>query len=325
MLQFVLFVIGFFLLVRGAEWLLDGASVFAKRAGFSDLLIGLTLVAFGTSLPELVVNLFASEAGSSGLAIGNVMGSNAANTLLVLGIVAIMKPLTVHRVIVWREILFSVLAVVMLFILAADAWILQGEGFNGLDTIDGLVLLSYFTVFMYYLFTKSKFVSKKPSPILSKNTKQKGKNTLNWLLKVAVGSLALFLGGKWIVYGATYGAQAIGVSDAVIGVTVVAIGTSLPELAASVVAVRRGSTDIAVGNIVGSNLFNILWVLGLSSIIRPLPFDNFALIEVVVGISIAMVLFISVAFGRFKHQISAFEGQFFLSLYALYLISLAFR
>jgi len=324
MLEFTLFVIGFFLLIRGAEWLVDGASELAKRLGINQLLVGLTVVAFGTSLPELIVNLFSVSADSSELAISNIIGSNISNTLLILGIIGLMAPLTVHRLTVYREAVFNIMASAMVLVLAADAWLLRDAGFHGLDRIDGLVLISYFVVFLYYTFGRTTFASSKPKPLFS-NHVNLSREVPSLMGKIIIGSLALYLGGKWIVDGALYIADSLNMAESVIGLSAVAIGTSLPELAASLAAIKKKNIDIAVGNVLGSNLFNILWVLGLSAVIHPLGFTNINLGDALIGVGVAGLLFVSLAFGQFKHQISRYEARVFLTLYGVYLVTLLFR
>lgn len=315
MLTYILFFVGFILLIRGAEWLIDGASVLAQKIGISDLIVGLTVVAFGTSLPELIVNIFASSSDAGDLAIGNVLGSNIANILLIIGITAIIHPLTVHRNTVWREIIFNVMAACMLAVLVADT-IIRGSEFSGLDKTDGIILMSYFVIFLYYTFGRTTFTQSKSQA----NTKTQSNAAIpNTVVKILIGATGLFFGGQWIVNGAIKFASLIGVSDAFIGLTIVAVGTSLPELAASIIAVRKKNVDIAVGNAVGSNLFNIFWVLGLSSFIKPLPFSDKLLPDVAMVVFAAAFLFGSMVVGRYRHQVSRPEGYVFVSLYVAYL------
>lgn len=318
-LTLVLFVVGFGALIRGAEWLIEGSKILAQQFGVSDLIIGLTVVAFGTSLPELIVNLFAS-AESSELALGNVIGSNIANILLILGVTATIRPLTVHKNLVYREVLFNIAAAVMLGVLVAERFLSEG-GFKGLDHIDGIVLMSYFAIFMYYTF--GKVTTKRQDDEADEEAHTLNLGTV--FTKIVLGIVGLWLGGEWIVNGAIEIASFLGVSDAMIGLTVVAIGTSLPELAASIIAVRKGENDIAVGNIVGSNLFNILWVLGLGAFIRPIGFSDDLIIDIGVNLVVAIILFSSIAFGKYRHQISRFEGHIFVALYILYVISVVIR
>lgn len=315
MLTYVLFFLGFGALIYGAEWLIEGASTLAKKFGVSELIIGLTVVAFGTSLPELIVNLFAG-AESGELAIGNVLGSNIANILLILGTAAILHPLTVHRTTVFREIVFNVMAAVILGVLVSERFLSEG-GFKGLDHIDGFVLVSYFIIFLYYTFGRTTFTQAAEQ---AEPHKARHPNVLpNTFAKIALGMVMLFLGGRWIVDGAIEIAGVLGVSDALIGLTVVAIGTSLPELAATVIAVRKKNVDIAVGNAVGSNLFNVFWVLGLGSLIRPLEFSDALIADVVVAVGVATLLFIFMNIGRVRHQIGRNEGIIFVALYVAYI------
>ena len=321
-MDYILFFIGFLFLIRGAEWLIDGSTKLAKKFGVSDLIVGLTVVAFGTSLPELIVNLFAS-AQSSELAISNIIGSNIANTLLILGVVSMLRPLTVHRTTVYREIIFNIGAAGILAVLVSERYLSEG-GFRGLDHIDGIVLMSYFTLFMYYTFGKIVTKSSKQTNA-KKNAQHSQLNLGTVFLKIAGGAFGLWLGGQWIVNGAIAIAGLLNIGDAVVGLTIVAIGTSLPELAASVVAVRKGSVDIAVGNAVGSNLFNILWVLGLGAFIRPIGFEDSLVADIIINFIIAVGLFGTMALGRHRHQISKTEGRIFLSAYAAYMLFVVVR
>ncbi|HMS91492.1 MAG TPA: calcium/sodium antiporter, partial [Candidatus Absconditabacterales bacterium] len=264
---YILFVIGFVFLIKGADMLVEGASSVAKKFHISDLVIGLTIVAIGTSAPELVVNIMASIKGSAGIAIGNVLGSNIANILLILGVSAITYPITVKKATTFKEIPFSLLAVLVLGFVANDA-IIDGASFSGITRIDGLVLLSFFAIFMYYVFGISRTENDLPEEVTVK--KMSGWKSIIFII---IGLIGLTLGGQWIVDGAIQIAKIFGVSETVIGLTIVAVGTSLPELATCVVAAMKKKSDIAIGNIIGSNIFNIFWILGLSAIISPLPFN----------------------------------------------------
>jgi cation:H+ antiporter len=316
-MAFLMFIIGFGLLVRGAEWLVDGSTLLGKKLGAPDLLIGLTIVAFGTSLPELVVNIFAGASGEGDLAMANAVGSNIANTLLILGVAATIRPLTVHRTVVYREIIFNIMATLMLAVLVADKLVLGHEGFIGLDKVDGIVLMSYFMLFLYYSFGRSSFRTKAQA-----YTKKLIVNIPTSFLKIVGGAMALYFGGSWIVSGASEIALSFGLSETLIGATVVAIGTSLPELASSVIATKRGQVDIAVGNAVGSNLFNILWVLGLGAFLNPIAISSDAYLNIIVATVVATILFGTMVFGKYRHQISQSEGRIFISIYIIYIIGL---
>ena len=243
MLVYLLFLAGFYFLIRGADWLVDGASSIAKKMKVSNIMIGLTIVSFGTSAPELIVNLFASFKGSSDLAIANVIGSNISNVLLILGISAIIYPLAVKKGTVSKEIPLNMLAVMVLFLLVNDMMI-DRMGFSSLTRIDGAVLLLFFIIFIYYTFGIAK--------VEGESDKVEEVNTFLSVVKIIAGMLGLALGGQWIVDGAITIAQRFGMSESLIGLTIVAIGTSLPELAASAVAAYKHKADIAIGNIIGS-------------------------------------------------------------------------
>ena len=314
----LLLFIGFVVLVKGADALLEGGMSLGRKIGISELVIGLTVIAFGTSLPELIVNIFSSARGEGDLALGNVAGSNIANILLILGAGAIIRPLTVHRTIVYREIIFNVIASLMLVVLITDVFLFSTAGNPGLDRIDGIVLMSYFILFLYYSFNRRHLMSDKEI-----YGKRGGTSTTRAVLQIAGGGAGLFLGGQWIVGGAIDVANWLGASEAFIGATVVAVGTSLPELTTTLVAVRKGNVDVAVGNAVGSNLFNTFWVLGLSAFITPITLKNETLVDVFVAAAGGIILFLTMVFGRHRHQISRGEGAAFVILYGAYLITAA--
>lgn len=317
-LTYILFFIGFALLIKGADLLVDGASSLAKRLGISALVIGLTIVAFGTSAPELIVNILASINGNTDIAIGNILGSNIANILLILGISAVIYPLAVKKGTVWKEIPLAFLAVIVLAFMANDAWI-DNSPFSALTRIDGFILISFFIIFLYYVFGISKAESA--------DTVETTPCTYSlWRSSLMIGGglLGLVIGGKWIVDGAVAFATGLGVSEALIGLTVVAVGTSLPELATSAVAAYKKDVDIAVGNIIGSNIFNIFWILGVSAIIRPLPFSPMLASDVFVTVLATLLLFIFLFVGK-RHILERWQGVCFVTLYVGYVVYLVFR
>lgn len=309
----VFIVLGFALLVKGADWLVDGASALAGRFGVTPIVIGLTVVAFGTSMPELTVNLLSVYQGSTDLAIANVVGSNIANILLILGVAALIYPLRIKENTAWKEIPLALLAVTLLGVMVSDAFF-TGRSANGLDRIDGLVFLSFFIIFLYYTFGISKAEGEgDPVPRLT---------LWRSLFLVLFGIFGLVLGGKLAVDGAISLSGMLGLSERIIGLTVVAIGTSLPELVTSAVAAYRKHADIAVGNVVGSNIFNVFWILGLSSTIRPLPFGAETVFDVWVAIVAALALFFAVFVGQ-KHVLERWQGGVMLGGYVSYLAWLA--
>ncbi|UCS92181.1 calcium/sodium antiporter [Echinicola marina] len=319
---YLLFVIGLALLIKGADFLVDGSSSIAKEFQIPELVIGLTIVSFGTSMPELIVNLLASFSGSSELAVGNVFGSNIANVLLILGVAALIKPLPIQRSIYYTEIPISLAATFMVGFLANANLFLDIPGLS-LSRADGGILLFFFGLFMAYIYAVSKSKSGQMDMASSDATMELLPRAKS-VIYIIGGVLALFLGGKWVVDGAVEIATLMGLSETFIGLTVVAVGTSLPELVTSAVAAKKGQADIAVGNVVGSNIFNILWILGLSALIQPLPFTVVSNMDILVVVFSSTLLLLAVIFGR-ESKVNHWHGLFFLLCYVLYLIFLVKR
>lgn len=313
MITFVLFIIGFFLLIKSADILVDGASSLARRMKVSSIVIGLTVVALGTSMPEFVVTTLATINGNTDIAIGNILGSNIANILLIVGLSAYIFPLKAKPNTIWKEIPFCILAAILLFSLSSDA-LIDGANLSQMARIDGIVLLSFFAIFLYYIVT----IAKDDDESIAVAT---GKDMSVWksILYSLIGILGLVIGGNWIVEGATQIASMMGVSQALIGLTVVAVGTSLPELATSVVAATKKQSDIAIGNIVGSNIFNTFWILGFSAFIKPLPFAIGFQRDSYVNIAAAIILFLVMFIGK-KHIIEKWQGILMLGGYVAYVV-----
>ncbi|TPE43467.1 calcium/sodium antiporter [Pontibacter mangrovi] len=321
MLLYVLFAIGFLLLIKGADWLVSGASSIAKRYGLSDMVVGLTIVSFGTSMPELIVNVLASLQGQPELAIGNVFGSNVANLLLILGVTALICPLPLKRSTILTEIPFSLIATLLVGFLANATLLNTNKDSLYISRSDGAILLLFFALFMVYIYNVAK--TNKEDMTAEENGKPlmpMGKAILFILL--GVGSL--FLGGKWVVDGAVHIAQAFGLSESFIGLTVVAVGTSLPELVTSAMAAYRRNIDIAVGNVVGSNIFNLLWILGLSAVISPLPFNQMNNADIVMMILASTMLILAMPIGK-RNAIDRLNGIIFLLVYFSYITFLVMR
>jgi cation:H+ antiporter len=316
-MPYILFLLGFVLLIKSADVLVDGAGGLARRLGVSALVVGLTIVSFGTSAPELLVTLLASSQGSADMAIGNVLGSNIANILLILGVAGVITPLGVGRGTVWKEIPFAALATLLLGFMANDAW-LDGRGFSDLARIDGLVLLSFFAIFIYYTFSISKVEGQGDGEV------KPAKSVTRAVVMVVLGLAGLALGGRWVVSGATEIARGFGVSEALIGLTIVSLGTSLPELVTSAVAAYRKEVDIAVGNVVGSNIFNVFLVLGVSSTVRPLSFNPSLAPDLLVGIAVSLLLFVVMFIGH-RHVLQRWQAALFLVIYFAYVGSLTLR
>lgn len=313
MWDILLFIPGFVLLVKGADLLVDGAASIASRFGVSNLVIGLTIVAFGTSAPEFVVNLIASLQGKSALVFGNIAGSNIANLLLILGIAGIIVPLKVHRTVTYREIPFSMLAALVLIIMVMDP---QLEGHSPVITrAEGLLLLAFFSIFLYYIFSIGFASSGKSLP---EEPFEDPVKTPLAILYIILGLAGLTFGGDWIVSGAIVIAKLFGLSDSLIGLTIVAIGTSLPELATSVAAARKRKVDLIIGNVIGSNIFNIFWVLGVSAFASPVFLTTHEVwdLGVVAGGTLLIFLFL---FYRNTHTIFRWQGVLLLFFYFAYI------
>lgn len=253
----VMLVVGFVMLIKGADFLIDGAVALSRNFKVPEIVIGLTVVAFGTSMPELVVNTIASFDGQGAIVFGNVIGSNIANILLILGVTALIQPIRMQKNTVWKEIPYSLIAVAVLYFLTRNGTLFRG---------DAAVLLCFFIGFLVYIF----FIAK-TGEIEAEETESMTK--LKMSLFLIFGFIGLILGGKFVVDSAVGIAKAFNVSEKLISLTIVSIGTSLPELAASITAARKGNSDMAIGNVVGSNIFNIFLIMGASGVVRPIAYD----------------------------------------------------
>jgi cation:H+ antiporter len=307
-----LLILGFVLLIKGANFLVDGASSLALRLRISPIVVGLTIVSFGTSSPELVVNIMAAIQGNAAISYGNIIGSNIINILLILGVAALIRPLLAQRNTIWREIPFSLLAVFALLLLCNDQFFASSD--NLLARNDGFILLLFFVLFVVYTFGIPKIEIDELPDI-------KTLSTLKIMLFIFAGLGGLFLGGKLVVDNAVTLARFFGLSDKVIGLTIVAIGTSLPELFTSAVAAYKNNADIAIGNVVGSNIFNIFLILGITSIISPMPFESTLNIDLGVLVLASLALFLSVFTGP-HHRISRVEAVCFLVIFIAYNLTL---
>jgi len=311
-MNILLIILGIVILVFGATWLVEGASSIAKSFGISALTIGLTVVAFGTSAPELSVNIISALEKNSDIALGNVLGSNIFNTFIILGLAAIIKPIGVQNSTVKVEIPFFLLSALVLWVLS-NGTLLDSTNSNIISRSSGLVLLILFCVFMYYNFLVGKEDPANTSPNIHTRPL--------WLsVLMVVGGLAFLVGGgKLIVLGAVNLATKLGVSQSIIGLTIVAAGTSLPELATSVVAAYRNKPDIAIGNVVGSNIFNILLILGLTATINPIKLYQGANIDLALNV-IAAILMLIFAISGPGRKFDRREGLLFVLIYLSFLI-----
>lgn len=328
----VLFVVGIALIIWGANLLTDGAATLARRLGLSPLMVGLTIVAFGTSAPEVVVSLTSALKGNSDIALGNVVGSNIFNVLAIGGVTALIRPLLISRSTIRKEIPLMLLASVVLVVMTLDA-IFSGGGENIISRGEGLILLAFFAIFLAYTFAISSEeptpLVVNPEPVASATTQEaeaqpsKPKSIALLVLFILGGLLMLVVGGDQFVNASSRIARSLGVSDALIGLTLVAAGTSLPELATSVMAALKGEHELAVGNIVGSCIFNIFFILGLTASITPIGIGGITEADFIALVgSAGLIYLLGVFFGQ--RTITRLEGALLLVGYigyTAYLIS----
>lgn len=306
-IQLLLLVVGFCLLMKGADWFVEGASAIADKFGIPQLVIGLTIVAIGTSLPEAAVSISAALKGSADITIGNVVGSNIMNILVILGLTSVICAIPVQKSTVRYEIPFVIVVTAVLALL--------GLFDNTVGRIDGILLWILMGVYMVYLL---KMAKKGTAP----EEKEKGKKLSVWkmLLMVVVGAVMIVLGSDVTVDAATRLATIFGMSERFIGLTIVALGTSLPELVTSVTAAVKGKADIAMGNIVGSNIFNILFVVGITAVITPVPYGSNFLVDSLVAVGAVVLLLLCVLKGK---KLTRPGGLIMLVGYAAYFVYLA--
>ncbi|MEX0844742.1 MAG: calcium/sodium antiporter [Balneolaceae bacterium] len=300
--------IGLVFLIKGADWLVEGATSLAKKYNISDLAIGLTIVAFGTSAPELVINVMGSMEGHHEIVFANVIGSNNFNLLVILGISGLITPLIVQSSTVWKEIPLSLVAAVLLFVLANDFW--SPDSYT-VSRFDGFIFLALFVGFIYYVYRQ---LSSDSAEI---TTPEKQFSQLKIWSFIILGLGGLVLGGRLVVNNAIEIATVLGVSEKIIGLTIIAAGTSLPELATSIVAAMRKNVDIAVGNIIGSNIFNIFLILGVSSLVNPVHFNPSFNSELYLLGGGTLLLFIAMFTGQ-KKKLDRWEAALLLVIFVAY-------
>lgn len=307
----VFLAIGFLFLIKGGSLLVDGACALASKFSISEIAIGLTVVSFGTSAPELVINVIASIQGNVGITYGNIIGSNIVNILFILGVAGLIMPIRTQKNTVWKEIPMCLTAAVVLFVLCNDL-MLGGskEGVRVLSRGDGIILLVFFAVFIAYIFGITDVQ-------IEHDVSVKEKSGFKIGLYVFLGLVLLFVGGKMTVTGAVEIAYHFKVSETVIGLTIVAIGTSLPELVTSGIAAYKGKNDIAMGNVVGSCIFNIFFIMGISAVIAPLPFNYVLNIDLLVLITASIALFVTMFTGK-KRVLDRWEAALLLAGYIGY-------
>lgn len=327
LLTFIFLIIGLYILLRGADLLVDGAASLAKKFNIAPMIIGLTIIAFGTSAPELLVSIVSSTRGANDLALGNIFGSNIANILLILGVTATISPIHIPHNTIWKEIPFTLLGAVVVTILGIreqiDGFELNSINLNSTDTINtigvsgGMILLLFFVIFMYYTFSISKNSQDEITEIRSLPIKKS-------ILFIIVGLAGLAIGSYLLVENAVNIASELGLAQGFIGLTIVALGTSLPELVTSVNAARKGHSELAVGNVVGSNIFNIFLILGLTSIINPIPITGQNLADILALLAVTVFMFILI-FIFTARKVGKIEGYMMLGTYGFYLYYIFIR
>ena len=311
MITYILYtIIGAVLVLVGADKLTDGSVGLAERFGISEMVIGLTIVAFGTSLPEFIVSFLASisnDSAATALSVSNIVGSNQFNVMVIAGLSAAVCPIVIAKGTVRKDIPLSILASIVLSSQALDTW-LSGDSANMLTRSDGIILLGFFAVFLAYSFSLAKQKeTKDPTDLMS---------ATRIALFIILGLCALMGGGELFVEGACDIARSAGVSEAVIGLTLVAGGTSLPELATSIIAARKGQSALAIGNVVGSNIFNIFFILGVCATVKPLAVTGLTTIDFTILIASALLFWL---FSRSSYKLSRCEGVVMLMAYAIYI------
>lgn len=322
-MTYLLLIVGFALLIKGADYFVEGSSNIAGLLKIPPLLVGLTIVAFGTSSPEATVSIVAALNDNADMAIGNVVGSSIFNITLVVGITALIYPLKVESNTIKKEIPFTLLGSIALLILISDIS-LQAFPSNLITRSDGLILLLIFSIFIYYIFEAAKN-SREQAVQESVNIEHQETNSKTWTkhILITIGGLAAIIyGGNLVVDNSSKIAYAFGMSGTLVGLTIVAIGTSLPELVTSITAALKKQSEIALGNIVGSNIFNIFFVLGVSSVIYPLPVDSKIFMDVILLIGLTVALFF---FSRSQSTIARFEGGILSAVYLVYIIYIIIR
>lgn len=301
LLQFLLLCLGFAMLGKGSDWFVDGAAGIASRFGISELIIGLTIVAMGTSAPEAAVSIAASFSGSAGITVGNIVGSNIMNILVILGLTSVIKALPVEKGTLMVEMPIVIGITVALYLMGLD---------GVLTIMDGAILTAIFIAYLSYL-----YISAKKNMDISED-EEHGYSLTHDICYMVGGAAVILVGSNVTVDAAVAMAKVFGVSDRIIGLTIVALGTSLPELFTSVTAARKGRVGIAVGNIVGSNLFNILFVIGISSMLIPIPFAKEFMLDMYWCIGAAVMLFV---FSFTRRTVERWEGWVMLAAYGVYL------
>lgn len=321
-MDYILLILGFFLLIKGADYFVDGSSNIANILNIPPIVIGLTIVAFGTSAPEAAVSITASLDGQNGMAMGNVIGSNIFNVLMVVGAAGYVRTLHIENSILSKEFPFLLFTSILIIFLTGDS-LFSNSSVNILSKFDGIILLVLFCLFFYNLiktplksrneFTEAENFISIDSDVISYSIDQPLYKSIFYSI---FGMIAIIIGGKLVVYCGSYIASTFGISDKLIGLTIVSIGTSLPEFITSIIAATKGESDIALGNVIGSNIFNILFILGVSSFISPITLQNGLLLD---GIFMIIVTLITYIFASRKKDVNKIESLTLIGLYLFYM------
>ena len=316
-MDFIILIIGFFLLIKGADIFVDGASSIAKKIGITSVIVGLTIVSLGTSAPELAVSLISSFNGNNGIAVGNVLGSNLFNTLVVLGGTAIVAPLLIKKSTIKRDYIATLVVTILTCFLIFG---LVPKSENMLSRISGIILLVVCVVYMFILVK----AAKKDSVKDEENTSEI-KMSKNILLSL-IGVVGIVFGGNLVVDSATNIAYALGMSEKLVGLTIVAVGTSLPELVTSIVAALKGENDIALGNVLGSNIFNLVLILGASATITPIAVSGVMIIDFIILIAVTLFIGALIFFNKKdEKRLGRLEGIILVGIYVAYLAYIIMR
>lgn len=317
-MSYLILIIGFILLIKGADIFVDGAAKIAKKFGIPSIIVGLTIVSLGTSAPELSVSLIASFEGNNGITIGNVLGSNIFNTLMVLGVTAIIMPIVIKKNSVIKDYIINIVVSIVLLVLAFGRVLLNKEA--ALTRISGIILLILCIIYTLYLIKSAKSRKEEDSE------EEEDIKILSCIIKIILGIIGIIAGGNLVVSSASDIAYSFGLSDKLVGLTIVAVGTSLPELVTTMIASIKGENDIAIGNVLGSNIFNILLILGVSSSINAIPISSSLLIDILFLIVISIILGIFMFKGKKdKLKLDKLEGLILVLLYIVYMIYIISR
>lgn len=323
-MDYILLLVGFILLIKGADIFVDGAASISKKLGIPAVIVGLTIVSLGTSAPELAVSTISSLKGSNELALGNVLGSNIFNTLVVLGVSTIIMPLVIKKREIKKDFIVNILIVGLLFLLTFDSLILGRD--NIIGRFDGIILLALCIIYTIFLIKQAKNNNTISNESKEEKEARDSINVFSSIVKIALGVIGIVLGGQLVVDSASNIATSLGMSEKLVGLTIVAIGTSLPELVTSAVAAFKGEEDIALGNILGSNIFNILLILGVASSIKPIAVNSSLMMDfiflIISTLVIAAIIYIPKGDNK---KLTKFDGFLFVSMYIAYMVFIIIR